>query len=128
VTDLHVTLAREAAAVGLTVTRLMPVDCDHPYEPCFTIQLWLDNGTLWAEGRHESTENVRAHIARRREEILAAYVPPPRRLRECVEAWPEAETGEYNPHCCRWPKSCSATVYRDEQVTEDDLEPAGGAA
>ena len=47
----------------------------------------------------------------------------PRRLKSCVEAWPECETGEYNPSCCRFPKSCSATVYSEEHVTEDDLEP-----
>ena len=46
----------------------------------------------------------------------------PRRLKSCVEAWPECETGEYNPSCCRFPKSCSATVYSEEHVTEDDLE------
>lgn len=47
----------------------------------------------------------------------------PRRLKSCVEAWPECETGEYNPSCCRFPKSCSSTVYSEEHVTEDDLEP-----
>lgn len=52
----------------------------------------------------------------RRRELMA------RRLRACVEAWPEAETGAYNPRCCRFPKSCSATVYDEQYVTEDDLE------
>lgn len=46
-----------------------------------------------------------------------------RRLRGCVERWPDAETGEYNPHCCRFPKSCSATVYDADRVTDEDLEP-----
>lgn len=46
-----------------------------------------------------------------------------RRLKSCVEAWPECATGDYNPACCRFPKSCSATVYSEEHVTEDDLEP-----
>lgn len=46
-----------------------------------------------------------------------------RRLRACVEAWPEAYEGGYNPDCCRFPKSCSCTVYLDEEVTEADLEP-----
>lgn len=49
--------------------------------------------------------------------------PPTRRLRACVEAWPNAETGEYNPACCRFPKSCSATIYDPETVAETDLEP-----
>ena len=26
---------------------------------------------------------------------------------ECVKRWPDCEVGEYNPACCRWPKSCS---------------------
>lgn len=25
----------------------------------------------------------------------------------CLEEWPEAVNGAYNPRCCRWPKSCS---------------------
>lgn len=51
-----------------------------------------------------------------------------RRLKSCVESWPECQEGECNPSCCRFPKSCSCTVYDDEHVTEDDLEPdlAGG--
>jgi hypothetical protein len=46
-----------------------------------------------------------------------------RRLRVCVEAWPECETGLYDPRCCRFPKSCSCTVYDQELVEESDLEP-----
>ena len=45
-----------------------------------------------------------------------------RRLKACVEAWPECEEGKYNPACCRFPKSCSCTVYRAEYVSESDLE------
>lgn len=45
-----------------------------------------------------------------------------RRLRACVEQWPEAETGGYNPSCCRFPKSCSADVYDEAKVGDDDLE------
>lgn len=44
-----------------------------------------------------------------------------RRLRACVERWPEAETGAYDPACCRFPKSCSASVTRG--AGEEDLEP-----
>lgn len=47
----------------------------------------------------------------------------PRRLRARVEAWPECYTGGYDPRCCRFPKSCSATVYNEEHVTEEQLEP-----
>lgn len=47
-----------------------------------------------------------------------------RRLQSCVERWPECETGEYNPSCCHFPKSCSATVYNPETIPDDALEPA----
>ncbi|WP_033338884.1 hypothetical protein [Catenuloplanes japonicus] len=119
---LHVTLAREANSAGLTVTRLMPVDCDHPYEQCFTLQFWKRDGTLWAESQHERASAIRAHIARQRQGIVASLPPRRRRLKACVEAWPEAETGDYDPRCCRFPKSCSASVYADEHVTDADLE------
>jgi len=49
---------------------------------------------------------------------------PPRRLAACVAQWPGASTGEYDPRCCRFPKSCSADVYDEERVAESDLEPA----
>lgn len=48
---------------------------------------------------------------------------PTLRLKSCVENWPDCETGDYNPACCRFPKSCSATVWDAEYVTPDDLEP-----
>jgi hypothetical protein len=51
-----------------------------------------------------------------------------RRLRNCVENWPGAETGAYDPRCCRFPKSCSADVYDQDAVTEADLEPKPEAA
>ena len=48
---------------------------------------------------------------------------PRRRLKACVERWPGAEIdGDYDLRCCRFPKSCSASVYDDAHVTEDDLE------
>jgi hypothetical protein len=46
---------------------------------------------------------------------------PERRLRDCVEQWPGCYTGGYDPRCCRFPKSCSATVYGPE-MSEDLLE------
>lgn len=49
-----------------------------------------------------------------------------RRLRACVEAWPDCETGLYNPACCRFPKSCSCTIWDPQYVTEADLEPETG--
>lgn len=76
---LHVELAREATAAGLTVTHLMPHMCRCGGQPEveYAIQLWAAAdelaehpatgrdlyGRLWAEGTHESAEMVRRHIA-----------------------------------------------------------------
>ena len=49
--------------------------------------------------------------------------PRRRRLAACVEQWPECSDDEYNPKCCRFPKSCSCTSYDDETVQEEWLEP-----
>ena len=46
----------------------------------------------------------------------------PRRLKACVERWPDCETGAYSPACCRFPKSCSADIYYEEFVKDSDLE------
>lgn len=56
-------------------------------------------------------------------EAPEAVAPKPR-IRACVETWPDCETGLYDPRCCRFPKSCSATAYDPEQVTEEYLEDA----
>ncbi len=45
-----------------------------------------------------------------------------RRLLVCVDAWPECETGKYDPRCCRFPKSCSCTIYDEKTIDESDLE------
>lgn len=34
-----------------------------------------------------------------------------RRLKSCVATWPDCEEGKYDPRCCRFPKSCSCTIY-----------------
>jgi|SRR5579872_889201 len=36
------------------------------------------------------------------------------RLQSCVDQWPECSSDEYNPNCCRFPKSCSCTTYSDD--------------
>ena len=46
-----------------------------------------------------------------------------RRLLSCIEQWPECSSGEYNPSCCRFPKSCSCMA-DDEKVADYLLEPA----
>jgi hypothetical protein len=60
---------------------------------------------------------------------LKAIAPAPawrpvRRLRACVDNWPECESSMYDPRCCRFPKSCSCTGYDPARVVESDLEPA----
>lgn len=57
-------------------------------------------------------------------ERLVERPPARRRLAECVRAWPDAESGDYHPSCCRFPKSCSPYPY-DEQIAAGivELEP-----
>jgi len=54
-----------------------------------------------------------------------------RRLRSCVMAFPNAETGEHNPRCCRFPKPCSpygtVEAYQAGNLTERDIEPPESA-
>jgi hypothetical protein len=54
-----------------------------------------------------------------------------RRLKSCVQSFHNAETGENNPRCCRFPKNCSpyATIeaYQAGNISENDLEPAESA-
>lgn len=45
-----------------------------------------------------------------------------RRLKQCVKNWPECKDGDYNPSCCRFPKSCSCMGYNPETISEDELE------
>lgn len=42
-----------------------------------------------------------------------------RRLKECVEAWPECAEGEYDPRCCRFPKSCSCDIIHNQALLDD---------
>ena len=53
-----------------------------------------------------------------------------RRLKACIEAWPGCATSEYDPRCCRFPKSCSCDIVHnqafldDPKWCEENLEPA----
>lgn len=53
-----------------------------------------------------------------------------RRLRYCVEQWPDCDTFLYDQRCCRFPKNCSPYPYPEQlaagTVTDDDLEPPRG--
>jgi hypothetical protein len=74
-------------------------------------------------GRADQLDNTRRILSRYKTTKTENGSTPKRRLRSCVEQWPECETGDYDPACCRFPKSCSATVYDDDRVTDADLEP-----
>lgn len=47
-----------------------------------------------------------------------------RRESACVQEWAGCDSGEYNPSCCRFPKSCSATSVRNRAYRAGSLEPA----
>lgn len=47
-----------------------------------------------------------------------------RRDSRCVEKWEGCESDEYNPYCCRFPKSCSANSVRNRVYKAGILEPA----
>ena len=49
--------------------------------------------------------------------------PMDRREPGCIEQWPECLHGTYNPHCCRFPKSCSceSRYWATRPVPEDGL-------
>jgi hypothetical protein len=84
-----------------------------------------DHARRWREMDVEQRLLVLAMIAPEVEEpaapVAAAYRRP--RLRYCVGEWPGAEVeGEFDQRCCRFPKSCSASVYRDDLVKPEDLE------
>lgn len=98
--------ARAALAAAGVAPSVSPAVSDHAAE---------HNDAHEGEAEHED------HAA-----TVAGASPAPskRRLRACVDAWPECATGEYNPACCRFPKSCSATVYDSDRVDESDLDPA----
>lgn len=50
-----------------------------------------------------------------------------RRQKSCLQRFPNAETGEHNPKCCRFPKACSPyasiEAYQAGNISENDIEP-----
>lgn len=70
----------------------------------------------------EDADRRAALKAARAPRVKVKFVDYYPRLKSCVEEWPECSEGDYNPHCCRFPKSCSCTVYDIETaVTKDWL-------
>ena len=39
---------------------------------------------------------------------------------DCLQQWPECSSGEYNPACCRFPKSCSVAEVAPYRVRWND--------
>lgn len=78
-----------------------------------------DIAAYLTERRVSSARCDAAYRARKAAE--QAPIPRPR-LRACVERWPDAVSGGYDPRCCRFPKSCSADIYDPERVQPADLE------
>lgn len=118
-------LARQEAASRQA--REIAMQCKHPcakceyfsrvYEISSSEKLKADAAELKAEHVEEcGQDDLSRHICE-----VESY-PVKRRLRSCVERWPECEEGEYNPYCCRFPKSCSCTVYDPAKVSLEDLE------
>lgn len=62
------------------------------------------------------TASVAARVVPELSEGRTAYVPIETELSACLKAWPDCESGEYHPSCCRFPKSCSAP---DESVVPE---------
>lgn len=92
------------------------------------IAAWLREGNVGPLNRVVIRENAAQEIERRwgyrslDNNNLRETNVRKRRLRACVNSWPECETGKYDPRCCRFPKSCSCTVYDPEKVKPSDLE------
>jgi hypothetical protein len=53
-----------------------------------------------------------------RNETPAPYANT-RRLKSCIEAWPDCVSGDYNPYCCRFPKSCSCDIIHSDERLND---------
>lgn len=72
-------LAREAQEAGLVVTCMVPHRCAHgpAGDVEFQVGLYLPDGERWAEGSHESAEQVREHLGGWRR--LRATMPVPAR-------------------------------------------------
>jgi hypothetical protein len=68
----------------------------------------LVTGKLTEAGQKLFDENEADFMAETAGSIMH-YQFKDTRYPECVERWPECKSGEYNPSCCRFPKSCSCS-------------------
>lgn len=78
------------------------------------------NGSPVEEEPLRFTRAGRVHVVGENpvpEAILSRYVRDP----ACIEQWPECEQSKYDPHCCRFPKSCSCLI-RVEDLAKREAE------
>lgn len=62
----------------------------------------------WRGGAFHALTALESHRAA---QSGASRPPPGARISSyCAERWPEAHSFGYDPRCCRFPKSCSATI------------------
>lgn len=46
----------------------------------------------------------------------------PERYPACIASWPECRDGDFEPRCCRFPKSCSCNVADGDRPVTDQAE------
>ena len=101
-------LLSEAAYLTETITNNQHPD--FPYKESEEFARGWRMATRWVRWHGEHEHLVISRLEKVVETISEPVLPKPR-LKSCVEAWSGCATGEYNPKCCRWPKSCSCTIY-----------------
>lgn len=78
-------------------------------------------GTMVLRDARDLDDDTAQQLAEQDEEDAAgrAAVAARARLvveRSCRENWPGAESGSYDPRCCRFPKSCSAQLVEPDDA------------
>jgi hypothetical protein len=82
---------------------LMPVDAP-PSSGCFPVADFI------SESSAVRIADLHNRDLELKEELEDSFLSTDERLSGCVERWPECRTGDYNPSCCRFPKSCSCDI------------------
>lgn len=106
-------------ASGFRRSARVPVSRDELTETLF--ELRYPDG-FWSGGTHEPREAGDEEVAGsllathdiypKADRKPAPVAPVDERHPPCVERWPGCSSGDYDPRCCRFPKSCSAGVIR----------------
>jgi len=90
-------------------------ECDADTYPCPTVT--AITAALGCEAGKDAEVKVTEHDLRCESRAWhdPSDTPCTWRQRACVDNWPGCESGGYDPHCCRFPKSCSV---RDVEIPE----------